>query len=129
MNHDFVDELFLKLEFSVYSKHNLVNVEELEKNKEKLLNDVQYLPYFIRIYLRDEYYNIINQNNTIYTKVKEDNEKNIKDKTQDFLTWIHEHKEYKKILDTEKQKQLNKELEEIEKEIKYIQNRMNYGGK
>lgn len=120
MSRDFVDELCLMLENNVYSKYNLVDVDELEKNKEKLLSDVQYLPYFIRIYLHDEYYRNILQDIRIYMAVKEDNESSLKDKAHDFINWISEHGEYSKLLDTHKLKQLNKELKEIEKEIEYV---------
>ena len=120
MNHRLVDYVCDMVVEYAYTKYDLANHRRILENKEKLLSDVQYYPYFIRLHLGDEYIRLITQDKKIYSRIKEDAESSLQDKTNEFIEWIEDNDEYSDFINTTEKQKLEKEITEIEKERKYL---------
>ena len=115
-----LDEWYNRKKEEVYYKNmDVVEIEKARNREEELFSLGEYLPNLLRGFLSLDYYTNMRERGVIDTVLKEMGEtrkQGIEEDVIEFINWIDSHKDFKDLLNEEKVKELDGELEVLEKE-------------
>ena len=106
-----------ELKENIYLNHCIINIDEVKKIEDELLEEEIYLPALLRGMISKKYLQRIKEKG-LYEEILPDLVKAYKytreDSCIEFINWIDTHKKYKNLLNEKELKVLGDELEELE---------------
>ena len=96
---------------TIYYSHNLIDFDILDKRNSELVKSGVYIPSYVLLFLDDEYF--LNISDDVYKEISEHKYDDIVERTDEFIKWVEDNKDYADLMDKKEYDKLKKDLQKV----------------
>ena len=114
-----LDDFYNREKERIYYSINVVNIKKAQSREEELFQLNEYLPNLLRSFLSTNYYTVMEENGVldkVMLKMRDTRKQSREADVIEYINWIDSHKQFQDLLNEKKVKELDDQLEELEKE-------------